>query len=160
MALQNQISISFTEEELQQLDEHIAGIETIVKSKMVALTAEQNGLYGKLGNENEGWAATVYADCKQVSKLVPADVVDMKEWDSDVLARQQLSPRVSRLEALITDMESTNRLIGFDLYNTCLTVYKYVKNRVEMGVAGFKEFYEKWSVQFPGRRGGPKPTKP
>ena len=160
MALQNEISISFTEEELQQMEDHIAGIETIVKSKMVALTAEQNGLYGKLGNENEGWAATVYADCKLMPNLVPADVVDTKEWDMDELARRQLSPRVSRLEALVTDMESTNRLIGFDLYNTCLSVYKYVKNRMELGVAGFKEFYEKWSVQFPGRRGGPKQTKP
>ncbi len=160
MALQNQISLAFTEEELQQIDDHIAGIEAIVKSKLVPLTAAQNSLYGKLGNENEGWAETVYADCKQVPKLVPADVVDTKEWDADETARKQLSPRVSRLEALVADLESTNRLLGFDIYNTCLSVYKYVKVKMDLGVAGFKEYYEKWSVQFPGRRGGPKPTKP
>ncbi len=160
MALQNQISVAFTDDELKQIDEHIAGIEAIVKQKVVPLTAAQNSLYGKLGNENESWAETVYADCKQVPKLVPTDVVDVAEWDKDEVARKQLSPRVSRLEALISDIEGTNRLLGFDIYNTCLTVYKYGKTMMDLGVAGFKKYYEKWSVQFPGRKGGPKSTKP
>jgi hypothetical protein len=160
MALQNEISISFTAAELQQIDDAIAQIEAIVQPKVVQLTAEQNGVYGKLGNENEGWVETIYQDCKVMPSLVPANVVDTKEWDADELARKQLSPRISRLQALLTNLDSTNRLIGFDLYTTCRMVYKNVKALMEMGVAGTKEYYNKWSVQFPGRKGGSKTTKP
>ncbi len=134
-------------------------MEAVLNGKLVQLTAEQNGVYGKLRNENEGWVETIYQDCKQVPSLVPEKVVDTKEWDADQTARKQLSPRISRLQALATNLDSTNRLIGFDLYTTCRRVYKNVKAQMEMGVPGNKEFYDKWSVQFLGRKGGQKSAK-
>ena len=53
MALENLISVSFTEEELTQLDQHLAGIKTILSGKTINLTAEKRRQYGRIANQNK-----------------------------------------------------------------------------------------------------------
>ena len=50
MALENLISVSFTEEELIQLDSHLLGIRQILTGKTVNLTPDQRRQYGRIAN--------------------------------------------------------------------------------------------------------------
>ncbi|WP_417443584.1 hypothetical protein [Joostella sp.] len=53
MALDNLISVSFSKHELKELQNHLAGIEALLKGKTVNLTPEQRRQYGRIANQNK-----------------------------------------------------------------------------------------------------------
>jgi hypothetical protein len=159
MSLGNQISISFTDPELQIIDDSLTAIEKVLTGKTVQLKPEESRRYGKLGNETENWVEMVNTDCITVPALVPA-FVDTNEWAIDEAARAAISPRLSRMEAISKNLGDTNRLIGFDIYNTCLAVYNNVRYLMTQNVPGSSAYYEKWKVQFPGRPHSVQPVIP
>lgn len=151
MAINNMISIEFTPAELKQIDDALTKLEAIFKDKAVQLTPQESQRYGRLGNQTENWSNMVYADSKTATNLVPS-FIDQKEWAKDEIARDQLSARITRLESITQQILDTNRMIGFDVYQTCLTVYNNCKYLSTQNVPGAKAYYEKWSAQFPGNR--------
>lgn len=159
MSIDNLISIEFSDAELAEIDKQIAGIEAVIKNKVLQLTAEQSKLYGKLGNETENWAAMISADSKAEPKVVP-DFVDTAEWAKDEKARLGLSPRATKLLSLAQQLTDTNRVIGYDIYQVCLSVYGNARFLASKNVPGIKALYEKWSVQFPGARKKAAKTNP
>jgi hypothetical protein len=159
MALQNMISISFTDPELQTIDDSLSAIEKVLAGKIVQLKAEESQRFGKLGNETENWVEMVHTDSNTMPALVPA-FVDTNEWAIDEAARAAISPRLSRIEALAKNLGDTNRLIGFDLYNTCLAVYNNVRYLTTQNVPGSSAYYEKWKVQFPAHHVKADPVPP
>lgn len=159
MTINNLISIEFTEDELAKMDAALTVLEQVFAGKVVQLTHEESQKYGKLGNATENWSNMVYDDCTAASvKLIP-DFVDKDEWTKDETVRDQLSQRVTRLETIAQQVVDTNRMVGFDIYHTCLSAYNNTKYLSEQGVPGTKVYYDKWSVQFPGRK-GKKPVTP
>ncbi len=151
MPITNVISIEFTAAELKQLDDAIATLETIFKTKAVQLTPAESQQYGKLGNKTENWSNMVYNDSKTAPSVIPS-FVDQKEWAKDEAARDQLSSRATRLESITQQISDTNRVIGFDIYQTRLSVYQNCKFLSAQDMPGAKALYEKWSTPFSGRR--------
>lgn len=150
MPISNLISIAFTPAELKQMDDALDKLESIFKGKLVQLTPTESQQYGKLGNKNENWSNMIHADSKTAPDLIPP-FIDKTEWAKDELARDQLSIRATRLENLAQQVNDTNRVIGFDIYQTCLSIYKNCKYLSTQDMPGAKTYYEKWSAQFPGR---------
>lgn len=151
MTLNNLISIQFTEVELTQIDIALSSLEHVFAGKLVQLTHDESQRYGKLGPANENWVTMIYDDCQATQlKLVP-DFVDKAEWTKDEVARHQLSKRVTRLETISQQIVDTNRAIGFDIYQTCLSVYNNTKFCTEQGVPGTKVYFDKWKAYFSGR---------
>ena len=151
MSIDNLISIEFSDGELTAIDKAIGDIEAVIKNKVLQLTAEQSKLYGRLGNETENWAAMISADSKTEPKVIP-DFVDTAEWGKDEKARQSLNPRATKLLSLAQQLIDTNRVIGYDIYQVCLSVYGNARFLATKNVPGIKALYEKWSIQFPGAR--------
>lgn len=151
MPITNTISIEFTTAELKQMDDALTQLENVFKNKVVQLTAKESQRYGKLGNQTENWSNMIYADSKTATNLIPS-FIDQKEWAKDEIVRDQLSLRATRLENLAQQVLDTNRVIGFDIYQTCLTVYNNCKYLSTQNMPGAKTYYEKWSAQFPGGR--------
>ena len=152
MPINNLISIAFTPAELAQIDALFTNLETLFAGKLVQLTATQSQRYGKLGNETENWSNMIFTDAATApAGTIPA-FLSKPEWDKDATARGQISNRATRLENISRQLTDTNRLIGFDIYQTCLTVYNNVKYLTTQNVPGAKALYEKWSVQFPGNK--------
>jgi hypothetical protein len=153
MALSNLIDIEFTDQELKDLDAHLDGIQAIIKNKVVQLTPKESQRYGKLGNETENWVNMIHADSKQAPDLVPV-FIDKAAWDKDEKARDQLSDRATRLADLSRQVTDTNRLLGFDIFNTCSTVYQNARFLSTKNAPGSKAYYDKWKVQFEKKDGG------
>jgi len=153
MALDNLIEIEFTDDELRQIDAHLNGLEAIFKPKVVQLTPKESQRYGKLGNERENWVNMIHADTKTATDLVPT-FVNRPAWDKDEKARDQLSPRATRLDNLNRQVTDTNRLIGFDIYNTCNSVYQNARFLSTKNAPGSKAYYEKWKQQFEQKGSG------
>lgn len=148
MPLNNLISIAFTEDELAKMDAALGMLEEAFAGKLVQLSHTESQRYGKLGPANENWVTMIYDDCQASPlKLVP-DFVNKDEWTKDELARDQLSNRVTRLETISQQIVDTNRLIGYDIYNTCHSVYKNTKYLSTQDVPGTKVYYDKWKALF------------
>ena len=163
MALSNLIDIEFTEQELKEFDAHLDGLENIFKNKVVQLTPKESQRYGKLGNETENWANMICTDSESATELIPA-FVDTPALKKDEKARGQLSGRATRLENLTRQVTDTNRVLGFDIYQACLSIYQNARFLSTKNAPGSKAYYDKWSIQFNqkggGGTGGDAPKKP
>lgn len=155
MPVENQISIEITAAELIQMDEALTTLENIFKDKAVQLTPDEGNKYGKLGEETENWVKVIYTDTETAPHLVP-DFVDWAEWTKDEKVSDVLSPRVIRLESITQRIVDTNRVVGFDIFQACRTVYNNTKYLSTQNVPGAKTYYEKWKARFSKTKNGKK----
>ena len=150
MAIENQISVTFTAEELTTIDTALTSIEKILKNKCINLTPEQRMEFSRLGNRTENWSkkAIDYMSLKPL--LVPA-FVDVAETNRDNTARQVLMQRFRRIEAIHSCMDDTLMLLGSDIYQSCIAFYRNTKLLAQQHVLDAKPVYEDLSEQFPGK---------
>jgi len=151
MALENLISVGFTEEELQQLDTHLAAIEVIVKGKCVSLTPDERKDYARLGNKSENWSRKIIGYMQTQPEMTPA-FIDEDETLRDYQARRELQPREARAKAVADMLNDTLLLVGSDLYHSCIAYYQNVRLLAKQDVNGAKTVYEDLAQQFPARR--------
>jgi hypothetical protein len=148
MALDNLVSVSFTEDELTQLDEALTVIENIVKSKaVVSLTPEQRRQYGRVAYEMEVWVDRVDSYMKQTPQFIPS-FVDMNEHRTDLATHRALNPRIERVNLLLQAMQDTNLLLGTDIYNNSMAYYRTVREAAKSNASGAPVIYADLKRQF------------
>lgn len=154
MALDNLISVTFTEAELKELDDAMATLERVLAGKVVTLTSEQRMQYGKVKYDMEVWVGKASGYIYNNAPLVPS-YVNVDELKLDMAAHTVLNPRIDRLTAILKGMEDTNAVLGADIYNSCMSFYRSVK--VSAGNApGAAPIYDDLKQQFSG--GAPRKT--
>lgn len=147
MALENLISISFTEKELETLDHHIDGIKKVLAGKTVNLTADQRQQYGRIANQNKLIVDKSKNYMEQHPDWVPR-FVDKEEFDKDYQARTQIENRVQQLENLSQQLIDTKTLLDHDNYNNALSFYRMVRYLAGENEPGSKSVYEDMKVLF------------
>ncbi|WP_298310509.1 hypothetical protein [uncultured Aquimarina sp.] len=147
MALENLISISFTEEELTQLDQYLDGIKQILNGKTVNLTAEQRTQYGRIANQNKLIVDKSKNYMEQHPDWVPK-FLDKEEFDKDYLARTQVESRVQKLENLGQQLIDTKTLLDHDNYSNALSFYRMVRYLAGENEPGAKTVYNDMKVLF------------
>jgi hypothetical protein len=150
MAIDNLISISFTNEELTALDSALSAIEGVITGKLISLTPDERKKHARVGNETEDWIGKVKDYMAQNPELVLRHI-DTAEYNKDFDARKAIMPRIRRVEAINNLFEDTNMLIGSDLYHNAITYYKGLKAGATTDAAGAKTIYADLSARFPGR---------
>ena len=149
MALENLISVQFTDAELKQMDEAFTIIEGILKGKVVNLSGKQRQQHGRVKYEMEVWVgkAVNYADKNPA--LLP-NYVDKTELMADFTTHSQLNPRIDRLDTLLQGMLDTNLLLGTDLYNNLIAFYRSLREASKSNAPGASAIYKDLKQQFPG----------
>ena len=147
MALENLISVSFTEEELTQLDSHLLDIRQILNGKTVNLTPDQRRQYGRIANQNKLIVDKAKNYMEQHPDWIPR-FVDKAEFDRDYTARQQEENRVQLLENLSTQLIDTKTLLDHDNYNNALSFYRMLRFLAGENEPGAKPVYEDMRVLF------------
>jgi len=150
MAIGNSISVVFTEEQLEELDGHLAAIEQLLHSKCISLTPEERRKHGRLGNKNENWSRKVLGYMNSQPDLTPT-FIDYHETVADFETRRSLQPREARCTAIMDMLDDTGLLLGSDIYQTCLAYYRNIRLLARQNVLGAKAVYDDLSAQFPGR---------
>ena len=150
MAIDNMISISFTESELNTIDQAISAIEGVINNKFISLTPDERKKHGKVGKDTEDWIGKVKDYMAQKPELVLRHI-DVAEYNKDYEARRAIMPRIRRIEAINNLFEDTNMLIGSDLYHNAITYYKGLKAGALTDAAGAKTIYADLQQRFPGR---------
>jgi hypothetical protein len=151
MALDNLISVSFTDDELLQIDGALSVIEKILSGKAVNLTPRQRMQYGRVAYDMEVWVDKVDSYMHQAPQLVPS-FIDMAEHEADLAAHRALNPRIERLQSLLQQMQDTNLLLGADIYNNSMSYYRIVREGSKSNAPGASAIHDDLKRQFPGGR--------
>jgi hypothetical protein len=150
MSLNNLISMSFEEQELEQINNALLTIENIIEDKVINLTPEEKQLYGKIGDKTENWVLKVSRYMMQKPELVPF-YLNKEEFDRDQKARKEIMPLLNRISSLQESLDDTAKLLSTDVYNAALAYYRNIKLVAQQNVPGTSVIYEELSGQFPGR---------
>jgi hypothetical protein len=150
MSLDNLISVEFSSEEEQQLDDALTTIENIMKDKVVNLSPEERQEYGKINNRTENWINKVHGYMTQKPELTPF-YIKKPEFEKDLNARNTLMPRLKRIASIQESMDDTAKLISHDIYYSAIAYYRNMKLIAQQNVPGTSVIYEDLKSRFPGR---------
>ena len=150
MALDDLISLEFSDAEVTKIDQSLTDIETVLAGKVIALQPEERIQFGKVGENTQVWISKISGYMVSKPELVPA-FINVAEFEKDLKARMCIMPRIARLNAVVNGMEDTAILLGTDLYNSAIAYYRNIKLLSQQNVPGAKMIYEDLNQKFPGK---------
>ncbi|MBI5778067.1 MAG: hypothetical protein HZA49_01245 [Planctomycetes bacterium] len=158
MPLDNMVAISFTPQELADLNNALTSIEATLKAKMVNLTPEERNRYAavSVSTERAPWIEKCRSYMNQTPNLVPG-YINLPRLDADIRARNDIIPVLNRVKSIWEGLDDTNVLIGVDVYTNCLSFYRSVKAAAQANVPGSTTIYEDLARQFPGKNTAERP---
>ncbi len=126
MALDNLISVTLTEDEVQAINEAIASINNVLRDKVVNLSPEERRQYGSIADRNK----ILVDKCKDYMDKNPEtipNILDKAEFDRDYQTRKQMELPVRSLKRIIEKLEDTKTLLDHDNYQASIAYYRYIK---------------------------------
>ncbi|MDO5524264.1 MAG: hypothetical protein Q4G48_09510 [Bacteroidia bacterium] len=151
MATDNLISIAFTEEELQRIDEAGAVIRSVLEGKTRNLTPEQRRQYGRIAEQNKLFVNKARDFMAQYPEFVPP-FLDKEEFEKDYQARLQIESRLLMLEGIAEQLSDTKILLDYDNYYNALTFYRNIRYLSGENVPGTTNIFEGLKQFFSGGR--------
>jgi hypothetical protein len=74
--------------------------------------------------------------------------VDVNNWNELEKLRGTLNGMVNRFSNITTQLVHTNRVVGYNLFQECKSVYEYAKLMSGKNMPGFMLYFNKWSYVF------------
>ncbi|MCU7615809.1 hypothetical protein NZ698_01245 [Chryseobacterium sp. PBS4-4] len=140
MALDNLISITFSETELATLEQAIQDIETVLNGKTINLTPEQRQQYGSIAEQNKLFVNKAKSYMEVYQQHVP-NFLNKTEFDKDYTARQQIESRLQRFSSVSEQLSDTKVLLDHDNYHNSITCYRNIKFLSGENVPGTNVIY-------------------
>lgn len=160
MALDNLVSVSFTPQELADMDTALTSLETILHGKVINLTPEERRRYAAVSTEMMPWIQKCRRYMSQIPSIVPG-YINLTELDADLRARSDIISRLSRSRSILESLDDTWLLLGSDVLTNCLAFYRSVREAAKSNVPGSTGIYQDLAQQFPGNpRSVPRPPNP
>lgn len=154
MAQDNNISVSFTEEDIQTVRDAIVTIAGVLKGKAISLTPQERKQYGRVKYEKEVWIDKVKIQMDNNPNLIP-EYISKAEFDKDYLAHKQLNELITLLEQQLNLMQDTNMLLGSDLDVNALMFYRIAKTYAAANAPGARTVYDDLKQQYPSTKKRP-----
>ncbi len=126
MALDNLISLTLTDEEVQAINGAVTALNNILKEKMVNLTPEERRQFGSIADRNKVLVDKCKYYMDENPNTIPS-VLDKEEFERDYKARKQLEVPLINLTSVIEMLKDTKTLLDHDNYHAAITYYRYMK---------------------------------
>ncbi len=140
MALDNLISVTLTEDEVQTINEAIASINNVLQGKVVNLSPEERRQYGSIADSNKVLVDKCKDYMEQNPETIPP-VVDKAEFDRDYATRKQFELPVRSLTRIIEKMKDTKTLLDHDNFHAAMSYYRYIKYLSSQNEPGSTSIY-------------------
>jgi hypothetical protein len=151
MSQQNLISISFNEQDFNEINNAI----TTLKVKLIPqLKAIQNGEVrelSKMGDKTVAFVSKALEHCITNPELAP-QYLDVNEFKNDVKAIENLRSIYAPLEQLTRLISDSMILAGSDAFSAALMFYNSVKYAKKSNVAKAGSIYDDLSTRFPAKK--------
>ena len=151
MPIVNLSSVTFTDPEVANVNVAIAKLKEIIAPKATNLTTKERQQYGSIAEQNKLLVQKIMAYAESNAEIVPAHT-DFAELNRDNTARNQLEKWETALHLLLNNIENTKTLLDFDVYQSCLTIYRNVRYMAGEDIAGMSAIYADLQQFFPGGR--------
>ena len=151
MALDNLISVTFTKDEINDLNTAIQSIRSILADKAVNLTPEERKQYGSIADRNKVLVDKAKRYMDQFSELVPR-VVDKAEFDRDYQTREQIAAPLRELARITEMLVDIKTLLDHDNYNGAIAFYRYIKYLASENEPGTTSVYQDMKQHYQSRR--------
>ncbi len=154
----NLISVTFSSEELQELDAAIQTIEQIISGKTSNLSQEERRQFGRIAEQNKLFVNKAKDYMEEYPQYIPA-FLDKAEFDRDFEARKLLEKRLIRLEGVAEQLSDTKILLDNDNYSNALTFYRNIRFLSGENVPGTTSIAKDLSQFFPHSKKKPVATE-
>ena len=121
----NLITITFSNDQLNKVDTAIGSLEQEWHD-LIALSAESRRKATKMGKKSETFCRQTLGAMKLYPHVIPASI-DVQDAEADLLALDQLRPRIQRLRGLIERAIDTELALGADVMAAALQGYRQLK---------------------------------
>ena len=161
MAIDNMISVDFSDQELNKIENALNEVLQVLSGKVINLTPEERTQYGSIGDKNKIFVDKCKAYMEQDPTTVP-NTLDKHEFDKDYKARQQMEEPLKKLNRITEMLMDTKILLDFDNYNGSLSYYRYVKFLATQNMPGITSIHADLSQHFQsmGKRAKKAPDTP
>ena len=148
----NRISFSLSAEEKNQVDVALSTLRTVLMPKLVTLAVADRQEMPRMGDKTLSFVEKSLEYCRQEPQLY-ASLVDVPEFDTDVMGYVTLRGLYSQLETIVSAVDDSMMLSGSEAYNAALVSYSMLKNASRTNYPGAKEKVAELSNRFPrGKR--------
>jgi hypothetical protein len=154
--MENRISTTFTETELNELATARTAYMNILKAKTVALTADELDSLSSMAVSNFVFVKDTLqaSDAEGLSLLPPAIAALVPEAAKDAAMFTQLDAEELLLLDMLTRIQHTKRLSAHEAYNVSTKLYQQYQVLAEAGVPGAATRYNALKERFKDNGGG------
>lgn len=149
MALDNFISVSFTDEEVKKINSAVAQINEVLTGKAVNLSPDERRQFGSIADRNKILVDKVKRYMDEYPETLPR-TLDKAEFDADYKARTQLEAPLSALARIMEKMQDTKILLDHDNYNAAVSYYRYIKYLASENEPGTTTIFQDLRKQYQG----------
>ena len=123
--MQNLVSLHLSTEDLAQLDGAIDTMRRVL-TPLIALQPAQRRELNKMGDKSEAFCRQTLAVLSANPQMVPPNL-GLAEAQADLLALDQLRPRLLQLRQLVERADDTEMALGSDIIGLALEGYGLLK---------------------------------
>ena len=152
----DRIDIVPTTESITTILGHIASISEALP-ELTALQEDERQRLARLGMANETFSLGIIEIARQNPTLIPASI-DLVKVGRDVDARTALLPVIVQLRVLTQLLEDTEVLLGVDIYNAALALYKVLL--ITGDTEGLRELIAEYGKRFAKKKTSTTPADP
>lgn len=149
MPITNLSSVTFTAAEKNKIVAALADIKSVIASKTTNLTDEEKQLYGSINEANKLLVQKVLQYMETNPEIVPTHV-DKPELLRDYESRNSLENWKAEMELGLNNISNTKILLDYDVFQSCLSIYRNVRYMATEDVAGMNAIYNDLKQFFPG----------
>ncbi len=151
----NDFNLSIPAATVQQVQQHLDAIKTILAPYLISLTPEERKTLPRMADKTVAFV-TKTADYAANSPAFVPPFVDPVELTQDVAGVSALTPLRQQLEQLALDTDSTVMVAGSEAYTTALTIYANIKflakNKQPGAQAAYEDLKERFAGQGPSKK--------
>jgi hypothetical protein len=151
MPITNLSTVTFTAAEVKKINDAIADIKSVIVGKTTNLTDEEKQLYGSINESNKLVVQKVLQYAASNPEVIPAHV-DKAELLRDYESRNLLEDWKVQLELALSNLTNTKILLDYDVFQSCLSVYRNARYLANEDMPGMNTIYNDLKQFFPGGR--------
>lgn len=151
MAIDNLLSLVFSDEDKQNLRKAAQLINEVVQGKSVNLTPEERRQYGSIADRNKILVDKAKFYMETAPQTVP-QTIDKAEFDRDYVAREALDTPLKELKVAVEKLEDLKILLDFDNFQSSLSYYRFIKYLSKQNEPGTTAIYQDMSQHYHGGR--------
>jgi hypothetical protein len=144
------VSIRFTETDLDAINASIQTLQTKLLPLLVTISADERMTLPKMGDKTVSFVQKTLEYCKQNPDLVPP-YLDVAELNTHTQACGQVKSMYQALLQITDTLWDTMLLTGSEAYSESLKFYHSVKHANKAKIQKAETIYNDLAVRFPGR---------